>query len=210
MHRMRARLGRRPGLVVAALLLSACSSPADAGSGGAPDKGFISGNGTVEVIPAADRGKPISFKGQTLEGKPYDVTSARGSVVVVNVWGSWCPPCIAEAPALQQVWEQTEALGVRFIGVDTRDGVAQALAHQRKFNVTYPSVADPDGRILLAFRGTLPPTAVPSTLVLDRKGRVAARVLGRTSAGVLRGIVDDVLAEEPSSASPSSPGGTSR
>lgn len=194
-----ARTGRMPTLAVciaaASVILSGCSSEADAGSAGAPDKGFISGNGSVQVIPAGDRTTPITFAGKTLEGEPYELSATRGSVVVVNVWGSWCPPCIAEAPDLQQVWEETRPLGVRFIGVDTRDGVAQARAHQRRFNVTYPSVADPDGRILLAFRGTLPPTAIPSTLVLDRQGRVAARVLGRTSAGVLRGIIDDVLAE---------------
>jgi hypothetical protein len=84
---------------------------------------------------------------------------------------------------------------VQFVGVDTRDGLAQARAHQRRFKVTYPSVFDEDGRVLLAFRGTLPPTAIPSTLVLDRRGRVVARILGETSTGVLQGIVDDAVAE---------------
>ncbi len=178
-----------------------CSSPADAGSAGAPDKGFISGNGTVRLIPKQERQEPVSFAGRTLEGARFDVSEHRGKVVVVNVWGSWCPPCIAEAPALQRVWEQTESRGVQFVGIDTRDGAAQARAHQRKFGVTYPSVFDDDGRVLLAFRGTLPPTAIPSTLVLDRKGRIAARILGETSAGVLKGIVDDVLAEKGKGAS---------
>ena len=189
----------RSAAVVAAWLVvmttAGCSTPADAGSAGAPDKGFVSGNGTVRVIPRSDRAQAVSFAGRTLEGRAFDVTDYRGKVVVVNVWGSWCPPCIAEAPALQQVWEQTRADGVQFVGVDSRDGLAQARAHQRRFDVTYPSVFDEDGRVLLAFRGTLPPTAIPSTLVLDHAGRVAARVLGETSAGVLRGIVDDVVAE---------------
>lgn len=182
-------------VVVVGSVLSGCSSAADVGPAGAPDKGFISGNGTVRVIPAENRAAPVFFRGTTLEGAAFDVTDYRGRVVVVNVWGSWCPPCIAEAADLQQVWEQIEAEGVQFIGVDTRDGLAQARAHQRKFKVTYPSLADEDGRVLLAFRGTLPPVAIPSTLILDHQGRVAARVLGRTSAGVLRGIIDDVLAE---------------
>ena len=180
--------------LVVALASAGCSSSADAGSG-APDKGFISGNGTVRVVAPGSRGKPIEFSGTTLEGAHFDVADHRGKVIVVNVWGSWCPPCIAEAPALQRVWEQTESRGVQFVGVDTRDGRAQALAHQRKHNVTYPSLADEDGRVLLAFRGALPPVAIPSTLVLDRSGRVAARVLGKTSSGVLRGIIDDVLEE---------------
>ena len=189
------RLSATFWLVAAAMVCSGCASSADAGSAGASDKGFISGNGTVRVIPRSDRAQAVSFAGRTLEGRAFDVTDYRGKVVVVNVWGSWCPPCIAEAPALQQVWEQTRADGVQFVGVDSRDGLAQARAHQRRFDVTYPSVFDEDGRVLLAFRGTLPPTAIPSTLVLDHAGRVAARVLGETSAGVLRGIVDDVVAE---------------
>lgn len=181
--------------VCLALIMSACSSTADAGPSGAADKGYVSGNGSVRMIPPSKRERPVALKGETLEGKTLDVASYRGAVVVINVWGSWCPPCIAEAPALQQVWQQTEPEGVRFVGIDTRDGVAQARAHQRKFQVTYPSLFDPDGRLLLALRGTVPPTAIPSTLVLDRKGRVAARVLGETSAGVLKGIIEDVLAE---------------
>lgn len=191
-------MSRRAATVLAGalvMLLSACSSPADAGSAGAPDKGFVSGNGTVRVIPPAQRGEPVTFAGTTLEGERFDLTNHRGDVVVVNVWGSWCAPCIAEAPALQRVWEAKRSSGVQFVGVDTRDGVAQARAHQRRFGVTYPSIFDPDGRVLLAFRGSVSPQAIPSTLVLDERGRVAGSIHGETSAGVLGGIIDDVLAQ---------------
>ena len=185
--------------VLAAVVLVGCSG--SAAPSGAPDKGYISGDGTVTLVAAADRDDVVAFAGTTLEGDSFDVADHRGEVVVVNVWGSWCPPCIAEAPALEKVWEQTKSKGVQFVGVNTRDQTAAARAHERRFAISYPSIDDNGGRVLLAFRGTLPPVAIPSTLVLDRSGRVAARVLGKVGAGTLRGVVDDVLAEPDRSAS---------
>ncbi|MEP6760022.1 MAG: TlpA disulfide reductase family protein [Sporichthyaceae bacterium] len=182
-----------------AVLLAGCSS--SSAQSGAPDKGYISGDGSVTLVAAAKRDDVVTFAGTTLDGTKFDVSDHRGEVVVVNVWGSWCPPCIAEAPALEKVWEQTRSQGVQFIGVNTRDQTAAARAHERWFKISYPSIDDDGGRVLLAFRGTLPPVAIPSTLVLDRSGRVAARVLGKVSAGTLRGVVDDVLAEPTRSAS---------
>ncbi len=182
-------------LVTVAVALSGCGGAPDNGSQGAVDKGYVSGDGSVTLTSAGDRQKPVELRGTTLEDEQFDLADHRGSVVVVNVWGSWCPPCIAEAPALQKAWEQTKGDGVQFVGVDTRDQPAAARAHQRRFGVTYPSIDDQGGRALLAFRGTLSPSAIPSTLVLDRRGRVAARVIGEVNATTLRGIVDDVAGE---------------
>ena len=179
-------------LLVATVVLAGCSSQPQSG---APDKGYISGDGAVTLMEAAERKDPVTFAGSTLEGAAFDVADHRGEVVVVNVWGSWCPPCIAEAPALERVWEQTRSQDVQFVGVNTRDQTAAARAHERRFEISYPSIDDDDGRVLLAFRGTLPPAAIPSTVVLDRQGRVAARVLGKVGASTLRAVVDDVLAE---------------
>lgn len=180
-------------LVGAALLaLTGCSG----GSAAAvPGQGFISGDGTVTQVAAGDRKGAVRFSGSTLDGQPYDVRDDRGQVVVVNVWGSWCPPCIAEAPALQAVHEQTLDDGVSFVGINTKDGAAAARAHEKRFGVTYPSIDDDGGRVLLDLRGTLSPSAIPSTLVLDREGRVAARILGKANRTVLQGVVDDVVAE---------------
>jgi thiol-disulfide isomerase/thioredoxin len=180
-------------LVAAALLaLPACSSGTAAT---VADQGFISGDGTVTQLAVGERKDPVAFGGTTLEGTRFDVRSLRGDVVVVNVWASWCAPCIAEAAGLQKVHEQTEAEGVRFIGINTETDEAAARAHERRFGVTYPSLADDGGRVLLRLRGSLPPTATPSTLVLDRSGRVAARVIGRVDASTLRSLVDDARAE---------------
>jgi thiol-disulfide isomerase/thioredoxin len=189
---------RRPrpalALVAAALLaLAACSG----GSAAAvPGQGFVSGDGSVTQVAVADRKDPVSFRGTTLDGQPYDVEDDRGRVVVVNVWGSWCAPCIAEAPALQAVHELTHDQDVSFVGINTKDGKAAARAHEKRFGVTYPSIDDDGGRVLLDLRGSLPPSAIPSTLVLDREGRVAARILGKTDRTVLSGVVADVVAED--------------
>jgi thiol-disulfide isomerase/thioredoxin len=194
--RVRARLA--PWLAVAAVLLAVAGCSSAVGDTGAPDKGYISGDGSVTVTPADKRGAPATFAGKTLDGAPFDVADHRGAVVVVNFWASWCPPCIREAPALQRVWADYKSRGVAFVGVDVGDNRAAAKAHERRFGVTYPSIDDGSGRVLLAFRGTLTPSSRPSTLVLDREGRVAARVLGRVDATILRDLVKDALAEKQS------------
>ena len=178
---------------LAVLALSACSG----GPGGqaVAGQGYISGDGTITTLSSPERDAPVRFAGTTLDGEAFDVRDYRGEVVVVNVWGSWCPPCIAEAPALQKVWTQTRDRGVQFVGIDTQDNAAAARAHERRFGVTYPSIDDDGGRVLLGLRGTLPPRAIPSTIVLDRSGRVAARVLGQVDASTLRALVSDALAE---------------
>lgn len=181
-------------LLLGALLLAGCSTDRTRGDDVA-QQGYISGDGTVRQIELADRERPVRFAGTTLDGETVDARDLRGQVVVLNVWASWCPPCIAEADDLQRVWEETKGDGVQFVGINFKDQTAAARAHEKRFGVTYPSIEDPAGRVLLALRGSLPPQAVPSTLVLDRRGRVAARVLGQVSTGTLRALIEDARAE---------------
>lgn len=148
---------------------------------------------------AADRPESPPLRGTTLDGGRFDLAALRGEVVVINTWGSWCNPCRAEAPDLVRAANETERSGVRFVGIDTRDNAPAARAFERSFKIPYPSVIDTDGRVLLAFNELLPVNAVPSTLVVDRDGRVAARVIGRVDYATVRGLVDDVLAEGPPS-----------
>lgn len=161
----------------------------------AAEAGFVQGSGVVTVIDPAQREPAPDFSGPTLDGGTFDLGDHRGDVVVLNVWGSWCAPCRAEAPALAAVAEQTAADGVVFIGVNTRDTETAARAFEDEFGVPYPSVVDTDGRRLLAFRDTLPPAAIPSTLVVDRDGLMAARVIGEISENSLRGLVTDIAGE---------------
>ncbi len=189
------RIGSLVGALL--LLLTACgaSGPSTAG-GAAAGQQYVSGPGTVTRVSTGERGSAPGVQGRLLDGGTFDLAAHRGKVVVFNVWGSWCPPCRAEAPGLQRVWEETRAKGVQFVGINTRDTVPAARAFERRFGITYPSVVDDDGRLLLAFRGSLPPNAIPSTIILDSESRVAARVVGATTYEKLRRLVDDVLAEK--------------
>jgi thiol-disulfide isomerase/thioredoxin len=192
----RSRL-RRTALVAALLLAGA--SVLTGCSGGTPavaGQNYISGDGTVSTLSAADRKDPVKLAGTTLDGGSLDVADLRGQVVVLNVWASWCPPCIAEAKDLEEVHRATDGEGVQFVGINTDADLAAARSHEKRFGVTYPSLDSDGGRLLLALRGTLQPSAKPSTLVLDRHGRVAARVLGKVDASTLTGLITDVLREK--------------
>lgn len=158
-------------------------------------KGYVSGDGTIEQLPPDQRGNTVALTGTTLEGEPWSMKGKDGLVLVVNVWGSWCPPCIEETPDLQEAWEevQAEQLDVEFVGLDIQEAPESGLAFQKANGVTYPSLAYDGGVPLLALQGKV--QATPTTLVLDRRGRIAARVSGPVSKATLRGLVDDVLAE---------------
>ena len=158
-------------------------------------KGFVSGDGSIERVAPEQRSTQLTLSGTTLQGAPWKVADARNKVLVLNVWGQWCGPCVAEMPHLQQVWSKASAAGrpVQFMGINYRDGVETARAFLRAKKITYPSLEDDGGRTLLALHGKANTT--PTTLVLDRRGRIAARVSGPVSAATLSGLVDDVLGE---------------
>ena len=159
-------------------------------------KGYIAGNGALEQIAVDDRLKPITLEGTTLDGRQWSSTSERGrGIVVVNTWASWCRPCIKEIPDLQKVWTDVQAAKepVQFMGINFREGPERGAALATSMDMTYPSLTDEDGTLILAFGRQAPPTT-PTTLILDREGRVAARAIGAVSATTLRGLIDDVLA----------------
>jgi thiol-disulfide isomerase/thioredoxin len=188
--------------LVVGVMLSAVLALVLAGCGGdgrvepAAEAGFVQGGGVVTVIDRAEREPAPEFSGPTLDGDTFSLAEEAGNVVVLNVWGSWCAPCRGEAPGFAAVANETATDGVVFVGVNTRDTETAALAFEDEFDVPYPSVVDSDGRRLLAFRDTLPPAAIPSTLVVDRDGNMAARVIGPISETSLRDLVTEV-AEEP-------------
>lgn len=169
---------RTPVAAVVALLcllvLSGCSSLSGTG-----DKGYIEGTGVPVEVKAVDRGAPVELSGDDLDGNPVDLADLRGKPVVVNVWWSQCPPCRVEQPDLN---EAAAELGdaATFVGLNIRDSSpASAQSYVRGFDVPYPTIYSADGSALLAFSGTLTPRSIPSTVVLDAEGRIAASVQGR-------------------------------
>lgn len=184
--------------VAALTLLAGCSSDplAEQYSAGTT-KNYISGEGTISEIKAADRGEPISFESVTDSGVDVSSDDYAGKVLVLNFWYAGCPPCRVEAPELEEVNQAFQGQDVAFLGVNVRDQAAQSLSFAETLGVTYPSVMDADnGNLLLAFAGTVAPNAVPTTLVIDKQGRVAARFLGAIDGpSSLRTIINDTLAE---------------
>ena len=180
-------------MAAAVLLLAGCTS--DDGIAGEDGGGYISGDGTVLIIPAGDRDEVPVWGGDTVDGATID-SAALDGVVVLNFWYAGCPPCRVEAPDLQAVYAEY-GTDVTFVGVNIRDSAPTASAFEKEFGVEYDSILDVSTRdVLSAFAGDVPPSAVPTTLVLDADGRVAARISGLLpSQTTLSDILDDVLAE---------------
>ena len=147
----------------------------------------------LSTFPAGQRPKAPVVTGTTLAGASYTSKSAAGQLLVVNIWGSWCGPCRAETPELVRLANEFRARGVQFLGVDTRDNPGAGRAFARRFRVPYPSLVD-NGSVSLQLRGMIPTAVVPSTIVVDRQGRLAARVIGRVTYGTLEGLLQDELA----------------
>lgn len=173
----------------APLVLASCTAPS---TGSDPDSGFVQGDGSFVVIPPDEREKAPILSGEDLEGKPLSTGDFAGRVIVLNVWGSWCAPCRKEAP---DVVTAAAKLGdtAQVLGINTRDLTSDAAkAFVRTFEVPYPSFFDPAGKLLLQL-AALPPNAIPSTVVLDAQGRVAARVTGATTEATLVGVATDIV-----------------
>ncbi len=195
---MRAIVGRTAAAVAAgalALTLAACGAQ-DSGAGDVVGQGFVSGDGSVQQWTPEERQEPVTVEGTTFEGDEVTTADWRGDVVVLNTWYAGCAPCRAEAPDLVELATERADEGVRLLGINTEDDAGTGLAFQRTFEVPYPSIEDRSGQVVARLSGVVPLQAVPSTVVLDAEGRVAARVIGQVAGSTLDAIVDDVLAED--------------
>ncbi len=175
----------------ALVLVAGCSGAGNRGT----TTGFVSGNGQITVVAEAERKPAPTLKGNDLDGKPFTSETYAGKTLVVNVWGSWCAPCRKEAPALKLVSDEYADKDVQFIGILVRDDVASARAFNRKRDITYPSIEDYSNRNGLGFASSLPAQAIPTTWIIDSKGRVAVRIVSENlTASTLSGLIDDVQA----------------
>ncbi|MBC7462963.1 MAG: TlpA family protein disulfide reductase [Actinobacteria bacterium] len=171
-------------VVVSALLLSGCAG----GGSSSTAENFVAGNGVVTFIKPAERKPAPVISGKTLEGATY--LQPRGKVVILNVWASWCAPCRAEAPALVSLSQMYPE--VSFVGVLIRDNFSTARAFVKRFKVTYPTLVDES--ILIKFRNTLVANAIPTTLIIDANGKVAARISGEITVASLTDLINKIKA----------------
>jgi thiol-disulfide isomerase/thioredoxin len=170
-------------LVLPLLLLTGCGSPPTVDSSG------------ITVILIGDRKPAPELTGELLDGTgTFNLADHAGDVVVVNFWGSWCGPCVAEADDLEQAYQSTKDDGVTFVGVNIRDDRDKALRFAQ-LRATYPSIFDPSSRAAIGF--AVPPTATPTTIVIDRQSRIAATVFGPIQRDNLEPVLTSLAAESP-------------
>ena len=190
----------KPALVcavaVAAALITSCSGGQAAQNGpGSGDTNYVNTSVGTTTFKGGQRPVAPSVSGTTLTGSDLKLSQYHGKVVVLNFWASWCSPCRAEAPAMAQLSGTYARRGVQFVGVNVKDpGKVNAQAFDRNLGITYPSLYDPAGEVLLSFRDTVPPSGIPSTLVIDRTGHIAGRVIGQVNYSGLKQLLDQVAA----------------
>lgn len=180
--------------VLGGLLLTGCAGPDGlSGSGSLPSTGSAD---TVGITTYASGQRPAipDLTGNTLSGATLSLSQLVGHVVVLNAWASWCGPCREESPALGRLARQTASLGVRFVGIDEEDTADSARSFAASAGTSYPHLIDSDGRMLMSLR-LVPPAAIPSTLVLDRAGLVAGRIIGPVDAASLGALIRAVAGE---------------
>lgn len=186
---------RRLAAAVAVLAVVAGCSTAEGG-----DSGFISGDGTITQIDPPDRESAPTLEGESLGGEQVSTEDFEGQALVVNVWGSWCGPCRAEAPELVEASKKLKSQDVQFLGLATKSQAGEGTPSQdvrfaKDAGFTFPTIQDYDGEQVLRFVDSIPAMGVPTTWIIDDEGQVAAQIRGETTASTLVGLVEDVQAD---------------
>jgi thiol-disulfide isomerase/thioredoxin len=156
--------------------------------------GYQAGDGNITVYNTSGRSMAGDVSGETLQGKPLSLASYRGKIVVVNFWSEDCGPCHSEQPAFEQLSKDFASKGVQFLGIDERDNRDQALSFEQQYHLTYPSLYDRTDAFVLDFPGAAVPST-PTTIVIDAKGQIAARVSGSIDLTHLRSLINVVRSE---------------
>lgn len=169
--------------LAAVLALTSCST---GGTSSNSESAYISGDGSAIVLNQSERVLAPKIEGETLDGSKF--TSEPGKITVVNVWASWCSPCRAEAPTLEEFAIKNP--NFQFVGILTRDNLTSAQGFVKRFGLTYPTLID--DAIIPSFRGSLPANAIPTTIVIDTEGRVAARISGQVTVATMREVLEKV------------------
>jgi len=193
---VRTRIAGAAGVAGLMLMLAACSGDDGTGSDAdVADQGYQSGDGSFTAWPVGERQGPVELSGTDFSGAAVDIADWRGDVIVLNTWYAACPPCREEAPDLVDLAHDFADQGLRVLGINGVDDAGAAEAFQRTFDVPFPSIDDADKQAVAALQGVVPIQATPTTVVLDRDGKVAARIVGLAERSTLRALVEDALAE---------------
>lgn len=185
---MRKAMGMAALVTAFALAMTGCSGAQTNATKG----GYVTGDGTITILKPGEREPAPAVAGKDLDGKPLSLADFAGKTVVINVWGSWCPPCRQEAPALAATARSTKDSGVRFLGISIRENASSAKAFHDSQDIPYPSLSDPTSKTLVGFAKNLPPLATPTTWIVDAKGRLAVRILDKVTEATLTGLIEDV------------------
>jgi thiol-disulfide isomerase/thioredoxin len=169
------------------LLLTGCSG---GGLSAQNENSFVAGSGNAVFLKKSERKDAPNISGKTLTSGVK--TLRTDQVTVINVWASWCAPCRAEAPLLQDF--SIKYPQVQFAGILTRDNLSSAKAFYENFELTYPTFID--DALLIGFSGSIIPNAIPTTLIIDKKGKVAVRISGEATVATFKKLLDQVLADE--------------
>jgi peroxiredoxin len=195
------RMAGTAALAAAVLVLAGCTSGGGVSEDytGSGDGDYTSGDGTTQFFAPENRGEPIEFEGETVDGETLSSADLTGGIVLVNFWYASCGPCRTEADDLNGLYDEYAEQGVAFVGVNTRDDVSTARSFEAEHEVEYDSLLDvSDAAVTLAFARPNPPSTTPTTFLLDAEGRVAARFTSAIDprVAVVAAMIDDLLAEQ--------------
>lgn len=177
------------------IALSGCTAGNTAGLSASPGQ-FRFANATAPgtLIPAAARKPVAAMTGTLISGGTFDLASQRGAVVLINLWASWCAPCVLESPMLESVHRALSSRGVVFVGIDIKDERQAAQSFITDNHMTYPMVYDEQAKTALQLG--IPAGGLPITALIDRAGRVAAVYVGAVHRAEITTALQD-LASEP-------------
>lgn len=140
--------------------------------------------------PAMLAGAPaVSYTVKRIDGQSDGLDRYRGSVVLMNLWATWCPPCDAEMPSLEAFSREYRPKGVVVIGVDQGESQAVAAAYARKHGVTFPILLDQEQ----AYGRSYSAVGLPTTVVVDKSGHIVRGIDGELTLAQMRAAVDPVL-----------------
>ena len=187
-------LGRSFKLLIISLLITSCATPVSNISSDS-ESGFVSGDGTSVFLNKSERKPAPELENVDFLSAEIDLNSLKNKVVLINVWGSWCSPCRKEAPELEELYLKNKTNNVEFIGINIRDSRISANRFIENFSITYPNIFDRDGKLLLGYKDSLPANSIPSTILIDKNGLVAARQLGPIDKSLIQGFISELVEE---------------